>query len=51
MRKITEKDIKIVSTFVGNYPTATTCGICGIGAAIFAFAVGLFIDLKKEVSK
>lgn len=35
-------------TFVEKFPTATTCGICGIGASIFAFGIGLFIDAKKE---
>ena len=51
MRKITEKDIKVVSTFVEKYPTAATFSICGIGLTIIAFAVGLFIDNQKEVSK
>lgn len=51
MRKITEKDIKVVSTFVGKYPKATTFSIGGIGLTVIAFAVGLFLDNKKEVSK
>lgn len=39
MRKITEKDIKVVSAFLKKYPTAAT------------FGIGLSINVKKEVSK
>lgn len=48
MRKITEKDIKVVSAFVEKYPTATTFGGCGLALGVAAFFIGLAIDLKKR---